>query len=362
MLQPTPGAFRAEALRERLFLATLLGVALAACGSGDRRDLDGVVEHHLAHFDTLITTESGLIGIAADLAVAPDGRVWIADPVLHRVLVVDPEDGAARPIGREGSGPAEFTAPMALAVTDSVAFVLDFGNRRIQRFHTDGTPLGATPIEVVVYLPADIDERGALLVPTLGMDSSLATFVPPVGSGLERLRLGEPLADPPRMISRARIREQALRGEIPREFRNNILPILDPEGDMWLVLQGEGVLQRYDRHGGQVYSVAIADPEIAAARDAFFAAWTSDDGPADYPVPWSAVAGAVVDGELWLRIGPGSDGRSVIAVLDAATGRILRRLVLGLGTPAGSFAVDRSRERIYVALPDEAAVVSVALP
>lgn len=355
-------ALDAATLRERLLFATLLAATLSACGAGDAADPAGVVEHHLSRFDTLVTTESGLIGVAADLAVAPDGRVWIADRVLHRVLVVDPEDGTALPIGREGAGPGEFRSPEAVAASDSAVFVLDFGNRRIQCLRADGAPVGTTRIATVVYLPADLDARGALVTPTLGMDSSLATVLAPAGSGPERLGLGEPLADPPRMISRREIRDQALRGEIPREFRNNVLPVLGPDGVTWLVLQGEGILQRYDPDGRLLYSTPIADPEIAAARDAFFAAWTSGDGPDGIPVPWSAVAGVAVEGELWLRIGPGADGRSVIAVLDGDTGEVLRRYVLGLATPAGPFAVDGRRRRLYVALPDEGALVGAALP
>lgn len=105
---PNAGASRAAALRERLLFPVLACTTLAACDTGGGRDGGGVVEHHLTRFDTLITTESGLIGVPSDVALAPDGRLWIADRVLHRVLVVDPEDGAARPIGREGAGPGEF--------------------------------------------------------------------------------------------------------------------------------------------------------------------------------------------------------------------------------------------------------------
>lgn len=52
----------------------------------------------------------------------------------------------------------------------------------------------------------------------------------------------------------------------------------------------------------------------------------------------------------------------MIAVLDAATGKQVRRLVLALGSPAGPFAVDVERRLLYVALPDEAALVSGELP
>ncbi len=77
---------------------------------------------------------------------------------------------------------------------------------------------------------------------------------------------------------------------------------------------------------------------------------------------WTATTGTLVGGELWLRLGPGEEGRSVIAVLDAATGKQVRRLVLTLGSPAGPFAVGVERGVLYVALPDEAALVRGELP
>lgn len=52
----------------------------------------------------------------------------------------------------------------------------------------------------------------------------------------------------------------------------------------------------------------------------------------------------------------------MIAVLDAATGKQVRRLVLTLGSPAGPFAVDVERGALYVALQDEAALLRAELP
>mgnify|MGYP001260919260 CR=1 FL=1 len=93
MPSPIPGALRAEALRERLRFAVLLGVALSACATGDRSDLAGMIELPFTRFDTLGITESGLLGVAAALTVVPDRGVRTADGALHRV----PVRGASAP-------------------------------------------------------------------------------------------------------------------------------------------------------------------------------------------------------------------------------------------------------------------------
>jgi len=197
-------------------------------------------------------------------------------------------------------------------------------------------------------------------MPTLGIDSSLARYLR--AGEREPIRLGDPLAEPPRVITQSQIRAQALRGEIPVEFRNNVLPVLGPDGELWLVLQGEGVIQRYDADGRQVGSIALPDADREVAREAFFEAWRADEGSRDIHVPWMATAGTVVDGQLWLRLGPGEEGRSVIAVLDGATGRWVRRYALETATPAGPFAVDPERGLLYVSLPDEAVLLRASLP
>src|SRR5690606_14584168 len=204
------------------------------------------------------------------------------------------------------------------------------------------------------------EPTGDLVMPTLGIDSSLARYLR--AGEREPIRLGDPLAEPPRVITQSQIRAQALRGEIPVEFRNNVLPVLGPDGELWLVLQGEGVIQRYDADGRQVGSIALPDADREVAREAFFEAWRADEGSRDIHVPWMATAGTVVDGQLWLRLGPGEEGRSVIAVLDGATGRWVRRYALETATPAGPFAVDPERGLLYVSLPDEAVLLRASLP
>lgn len=346
-------------LSPRMLSALPFICGVIGCGAGEQAG-SAVVEHRLASFDTLVTAESGAIGVVAGLALGPDGRVWMSDRVNHRLLVVDPASGESRTLGREGEGPGEFRWPEAIAASDTAVFAFDFSNRRIQRLRPDGSYAGSNRLEVVTYQPAAVGARGDFATPTLGRDGALVFLLP---AGEEAfVPVGEALTDPPTMIARARIREQALRGEVPAEFRNNVLPVLGPDGELWLVHQATGVVERYEPGGALAWSGALPVEAVEAALGAFFDAWAADEGPHGIPVPWMATAGAVVDGDLWLRLGPGEEGRSVIASLDGATGRVVRRFVLELDSPAGAFAVDPSKGALYLALPEEAVLLRAELP
>ncbi|MFH1738528.1 MAG: NHL repeat-containing protein, partial [bacterium] len=74
------------------------------------------------------------------IAVAPDGRVFVADTG-HKQLVVFTADGKfLKKIGGEGLGPGQFVEPVGLAITeDGEVYVADVGNRRIQVLGIDGT-------------------------------------------------------------------------------------------------------------------------------------------------------------------------------------------------------------------------------
>lgn len=73
------------------------------------------------------------------LAVDRQGRVYVSDTVLHRVLVFD-GDGLELPpaIGAPGSGPGELLNPTDVAVhPDGTIWVADTGNNRISFFSAD---------------------------------------------------------------------------------------------------------------------------------------------------------------------------------------------------------------------------------
>jgi sugar lactone lactonase YvrE len=75
-----------------------------------------------------------------DVAVGPDGQVYVADGYgNNRVMVFDAAGRYVREWGRMGAGPGEFSLPHAIALdSQGRLYVADRNNARIQVFDTEG--------------------------------------------------------------------------------------------------------------------------------------------------------------------------------------------------------------------------------
>ncbi len=109
-------------------------------------------------------------GRVADVAFDRRGRVYVADDLNHRVAVFGPDGRFIATVGREGSGPGEFTNPWRVRVdaNDSL-FVWDMGAARVSVFGPDlryrrsfGTP-PSWIVNAMEFLP-----DGTLLVAAYG--------------------------------------------------------------------------------------------------------------------------------------------------------------------------------------------------
>jgi len=70
------------------------------------------------------------------LAIGPDGKVWVTDRVADRVEIFGPEGKYVGQFGSEGSGPGQFLDPTAITIdAHGNVYVLDVGNRRIEKFN-----------------------------------------------------------------------------------------------------------------------------------------------------------------------------------------------------------------------------------
>jgi len=79
-----------------------------------------------------------------DLAVAPDGNMYVVDSIDNYVSYFSPSGSRLGAWGREGSGEGEFNSPRAIAVgPDGTVFVADTENHRIQYFTAVGSFLGS---------------------------------------------------------------------------------------------------------------------------------------------------------------------------------------------------------------------------
>ncbi|MFN7925005.1 MAG: 6-bladed beta-propeller [Bryobacteraceae bacterium] len=81
---------------------------------------------------------------ANDIAFGRDGLLYISDGYGNaRVVVYDRKGNRVRQWGKRGTGPGEFVLPHGIAIDrDSIVYVADRENGRIQRFHLDGSYIG----------------------------------------------------------------------------------------------------------------------------------------------------------------------------------------------------------------------------
>lgn len=337
-------------------------VALTSCtlAEPDGRD-PAVVTTVIDTFDTLVTTESGLLGSVSGIAVARDGTVWLSDRVMHHLVALPPDGSAARPIGREGQGPGELIQPEALVLADDRILVFDYGNRRLQWFAADGEQLESEPLTRSVLLPVDLNGQGSLAAPTMGRNRSLATLLRR-GAG-DGMAVGEPPVPPPAIMDLSAIREQASRGEVPTEFRNLVLPVLGPDGALSLVHQASGLVEHYSAAGELAWTRQLSDPVLLEAHAAYIEEAAEPFDPRDVPIPRSVVAATAAGIDvLWLLLPRGAAGEAPLLEMDRRTGEPLRRFLLRVVSSPGPFAIDAEDGWLYLSIPDDGTLVRARLP
>ena len=82
-----------------------------------------------------------------DVAIGPDGLVYVSDTGNKRIQVFDQDGRFVRAFGGEGSEPGRFNEPVGIAFQGNSLLVADAWNGRIQRLAADGQPLGSIPVQ-----------------------------------------------------------------------------------------------------------------------------------------------------------------------------------------------------------------------
>ncbi len=70
----------------------------------------------------------------ADLALGPDGFLYVVQPLEASVTVLTQQGELVRRIGQRGQGPGEFQSPVGIGWHGSLTWVLDAGARRVTYF------------------------------------------------------------------------------------------------------------------------------------------------------------------------------------------------------------------------------------
>lgn len=321
--------------------------------------------------DTLITTASGVLGYATDLAVASDGMLFVLDGLNGQVHRVGPDGRYAGAFAGAGAGPTELTRPSALAPgRGDTLWVADSGNGRLQAYTAAGEHLAVVRAHGWIAFPSHVTRDGRLVAGAAGQDTVLAALFDregarvgafgrapaPFGSGAVRMSdLAAMIAD----------------GEVPPVFRNTAFPFVTASGDVWLSRAVDGVLERYetDASGRATAEVGpatpavridLAEPEMPAIRERWLA--ENRDPESDGVSVLLYVADIyATDADVWVLLNQ-PVGEAAVLLRFARSGERLGRWTLPQASGASRLAVDPVRERLFLAIGELAQVVELPLP
>lgn len=101
----------------------------------------------------------------SDIAVGPQGRIYLVDGVNNRIVVTDADGKQQFAFGRGGDGAGEFQHPMGIDISkQGKVFIADTGNHRIQVFNPQGGFLYMFPVKT------SAGEKPAAPVDVLALD------------------------------------------------------------------------------------------------------------------------------------------------------------------------------------------------
>lgn len=259
---------------------------------------DGIPEVVREDVDTLITTRRGMLGEPTSLDVGPDGRLYIADRINSAVYRLNPRDTTLTVLAGTGPGPEEVQEPVDIEATGEAILIADGGNGRVQKLGLDGTYRDRWPLPARGTILLDLAPDGRAIADAAGRDPARAALH---GIDGERLTdIGEDPFEAPRTVSVARMRSRAARGEVPEVFRLAVLPRFDSEGNVWLALRADRVVQKYGPDGTLILERELDQSEIPEMRSAYVRANAEAESgvtPLNFVADFESVGG-----EVWVLL------------------------------------------------------------
>lgn len=341
----------------RLCIAATVLVLAACAGDGNKsppeRRVDGIT--------LVVSTESEILSRPMDIALDDRGNLYVLDYLLAQILVFSSSGERLRTIGREGRGPREFIRPRAFNLSRDTVRVVDTGNDRLQTLALDSDFMRTTPLPPGSGMgEVTVNDNGWLLASTLGRLDALASYHD--ASGNQVGTLGSPPASAATMMNFTSMKKEIVAGIVPPMMRNSVLPLFAPDGSMWLILTGEGLVQRYDTGGSLQVSVPLVAPEMERI-------WADvvernraeiDDQRSVHGLVY--VSDAQVLGQtLWVLLNMPEEEPAVMLGL-AADGTVEQRVLFSGVIGATQFAFDRSEGRILFTIQSNASIVAASWP
>ena len=305
-----------------------------------------------------ISSVSALLGQASDIAVGPDGSVYVLDRLNAYLLILREPGNVRLKVGRNGSGPGEFKDPTGIHVVGRSFEILDRANNRLQRFDSLGQyvsarqlpPLGAT-------YPVGVSHDGHIAVNSLS-DSSLVTLYDPTNRRVARF--ARPSAPMPAAISMSAVRQEVLDGKVPGFFRNTAKPFFAADNTIRLAMLTDGIIQRWSPAGKLLVAYQLDEPEMRETRKVFFDQYRDPNFKGLHSLSYIADLYPTTSG-VWVLLNRTDEGPVVILRISPGGQRTGRWVFPGV-TGAALLAVDEANRRVFLTISSTAEVVEVSLP
>ncbi len=124
-------------------MPTMWDYGVGAIAVGDL--VDPYAEGELTLEPSLVLNKSGFAGtgdgelaMPRNMAIGPDGRIYVLDSGNHRLQVFDSDGKPLSTWGSFGTEEGQFNEPWGIAVSEEYVYVADTWNHRVQKFSLDG--------------------------------------------------------------------------------------------------------------------------------------------------------------------------------------------------------------------------------
>jgi hypothetical protein len=251
--------------------------------------------------------------------------------------------------------------PYVVSVGADSLRVLEAGSDRVQVFDLAGMVArsyrlegpglgGGRDFRVDGFLAAAID----------GSDNAMVGVLDAAGARVGTF--GKPVAPPVQFYDFTALKAEIRDGRVPDAFRNRAMVAWAPDHSLYLAFLAEPEVRRYDAAGTLLWTRTLDEPVLRSARETFFRKNIEEPNPSRlFPLQYVTDA-AVVGDDFWLLLNTTDEDDGLLLVLGGQDGAVRRRFIFpGLPNP-GFFAVDPSRQRLYMASRDEASVLVFELP
>ena len=222
----------------------------------------------LGKFGGMDVHEQQFLNNPVDIAVSKEGEIYILDSRDNDIKVFKKEGTFIKCMGREGSGPGEFKRPWMLGLIEDKIYVADTGNRRIQVLSKNGEYLRSFRVPIDYGQGMTIDSKGNLCLNTQGLKSpKLISVYNNEGNFLKEI--GNLEGESIQFYDISRIKNQIRKGEIPDNFKNDILLDFDKTGNLFAVHLALNKFKKLSPEGESICTIEIKAEEYQKIYNAF---------------------------------------------------------------------------------------------